>query len=415
MKRRLILSLLMCGLLFSCNGRNNSNNEENLDNEPANSSSFEVDEQGLAFYPLDDGTYGVGIGNAIYLSNIIIPSTYNGRYVTKIIKNGFGGESLVCDYDPIVKTITLPETITEIGECGFESLQHLESIKLPKSLKKICDYGIDGVSTLKEIQYNGTADEFNQIEFGKEWLETEYYNEGVELSFVFKDKTLALNSIFDQLILFNNSYVGEDTKVIEVIDIQSKDTNYKTVYCFAKTPIFGNLYKRAKDATINIENPDIAYRYENIYNYNSDYSFDLKSKNIVGSTKIYFSYESLTTSITYNVTPDIEITVVEISNLIEEFASNRDLYDEYDDKYYCLDAFVTNIINSSTFYTGYRYEVSIKDSLDSDVAIQLFISCATEISESSKIHLEGCRFYSNYEGDNSYTYFFRCDYTVTIL
>lgn len=404
----------MCGLLFSCNGRNNSKNVETLDNEPANSSSFEVDEQGLAFYPLDDGTYGVGIGNAIYLSNIIIPSTHSGRNVTKVIKHGFGGDFIVGDYDPIVKTITLPETITEIEECGFGYLQHLESIKLPKSLKKICDYGLGGISSLKEIQYNGTADEFNRIEFGKEWLETEYYNEGVELSFVFKDKTLALNSLFDQFILFNNSYVGEDTKVIEVIDIQFRDTNYKTVFCFAKTSIFGHLYKRAKNATINIENPDIAYVVYDSYDYAPEYSFSLKSKSIIGSTKIVFSYENLTASITFNVTPDIEITVVEISNLIEEFALNRDLFDEYDNYYYCLDAFVTNIIESSTFPSGYRYEVSIKDSLDSDVAIQLIITCTTEISESSKIHLEGCRFSSKYD-DNSYIYTFRCDYTVTIL
>ena len=412
MKTRLVLSLLMCGLLFSCNGRNNSNNEENLDNEPTNSSSFEVDEQGLAFYPLDDGTYGVGIGNAYYLSNIIVPSSHNGRSVTKVVQEGFGGD-FVYSHNPIVKSIELPETITEIGINGI-SLEFLELIKLPKSLKKICDEGLGWNYSLKEIQYNGTADEFNQIEFGKEWLDTEYYNEGVELSFVFKDKILALNSLFDQLVLFNNYYVGEDEKVIEVIDIQFRDTSYKTIYCFAKTSIFGNLYKRAKNATINIENPDIAYRYENNFIPNSDYSFSLKSKNIVGSTKIYFSYESLTTSITYNVTPDIEITVVQISNLIEEFASNRDLYDEYDDKYYCLDAFVTNIIDSSAFYSGYRYEVSIKDNLDSDVVIQLIISCATEISETSKIHLEGCQFYSNYE-DNSYIYFFRCDYNVTVL
>ena len=415
MRRRLLLSLLMCGLLFSCNGRNNSKNVETLDNEPADSSSFEVDEQGLAFYPLDDGTYGVGIGNAIYLSNIIVPSTHSGRNVTKVIKHGFGGELIVVDYDPIVKTITLPETIKEIEEGGFEYLQHLESIKLPKSLKKICDYGLDGISSLKEIQYNGTADEFNQIEFGKEWLETEYYNEGVELSFVFKDKTLALNSLFDQLVLFNYSYVDEDAKVIKVIDIQFRDTNSRTVWCFVKTSIFGHLYKRAINATINIENPDIAYVVYDSYDYSArEYSFSLKSKSIIGSTKINFSYENLTASITFNVTPDIEITVVEISNLIEEFALNRNLFYEYDNYYYCLDAFVTNIIDSSTFYSSYRYEVSIKDSLDSDVAIQLIITCTTEISESSKIHLEGCRFDYNYE-DNSYVYNFRCDYTVTIL
>ena len=45
--------------------------------------------QQLAFYPLDDGTYGVGVGYATELSSIIIPEIYQGKQVTKIVDSGF--------------------------------------------------------------------------------------------------------------------------------------------------------------------------------------------------------------------------------------------------------------------------------------------------------------------------------------
>lgn len=41
---------------------------------------------GLDFYVLDDGTYGVAVGKAKYLSNVEIPSTYNGKTVSIVLK-----------------------------------------------------------------------------------------------------------------------------------------------------------------------------------------------------------------------------------------------------------------------------------------------------------------------------------------
>ena len=273
MKKALVISLLLSGLLFSCSGKETPNTENN-EETPAQTITYEENEQGLAFYPLDDGTYGVGIGNAYYLSNIVVPSTHNGKSVTKVINCGFSGENLYA-YELTVKSITLPETITEIGKYGISCLEHLESIILPKSLTKIGDYGLDDNYALKEIQYNGTEAEFNQIEFGQDWLLSEGYDEGVELSFAFKDKSVSLDSLFDQLVVLNSRYLYEEsTKKVETIDVQFRNTNSQIVYCFLKTSGFGSLYKRTKNCTMSIENSDIAYEPEDHdYNYVKGFTF----------------------------------------------------------------------------------------------------------------------------------------------
>lgn len=66
--------------------------------------------QQLAFFPLDDGTYGVGIGNATQLSHITIPDTYMGKKVTKIVDGGFDIQSSI-DYKYQLTSITIGKNI----------------------------------------------------------------------------------------------------------------------------------------------------------------------------------------------------------------------------------------------------------------------------------------------------------------
>ena len=414
MKKALVISLLLSGLLFSCSGKDTSNTENN-EETPAQTITYEENGQGLAFYPLDDGTYRVGIGNAYYLSNIVVPSTHNGKAVTKVINCGFSGEDLY-EYEPTVKSITLPETITEIGKYGISCLEHLESIKLPKSLTKIGDYGLDDNYALKEIQYNGTADEFNQIEFGKDWLLTEGYDEGVELSFAFTDKSVTLDSLFNQLTLLSSRYpYEEETKTIETIDMQFRVTGYAGVYCFTKTSIFGNLYKRAKNCTMSIENPDIACEYENNnYEYESGFTFYIACKGVIGSTRINFTCNNSSASLIFNVTPDISITVANALALISEFKADRHTYYSYDSYYYCVEAFVAEIIDSQyiSYDSAYRCSAYIKDNIGSESKLYVAFTSSTEITQGTRIRIEGCRFSDNYgTGD----YYFSSYIPVTIL
>ncbi len=84
----------------------------------------------LDFYPYSDGTYGVSVGKAIYLEDIIIPSTYDGKKVTRIIERGFGG----CTH---LKSIILPDTISHIGSYAFNGCERLNKIIIPNEVKEI--------------------------------------------------------------------------------------------------------------------------------------------------------------------------------------------------------------------------------------------------------------------------------------
>ena len=133
----LLVVMLPCFCLFSgCDLFGNNNQTGN-----------QVDEntQGLAFSLLDDGTYGVGIGTATQLSNIVIPETYNGKKVTKIVKNGFSN-------DENLKNIVLSNNIKEIGEDAFNGCNSLTSIDIPSSVISIGAYAFFGCGSLTKVQ-----------------------------------------------------------------------------------------------------------------------------------------------------------------------------------------------------------------------------------------------------------------------
>ncbi len=47
--------------------------------------------EGLEYFPLPDGSYGVKAGSALYLEEIVIPESYCGKPVTRILPNAFEG------------------------------------------------------------------------------------------------------------------------------------------------------------------------------------------------------------------------------------------------------------------------------------------------------------------------------------
>ena len=70
--------------------------------------------EGLEFYPLSDGTYCVAVGKALFLEEIIIPSSYNGKAVTQFANLADNFQNCTN-----LKKITIPETITYIPEFIF--------------------------------------------------------------------------------------------------------------------------------------------------------------------------------------------------------------------------------------------------------------------------------------------------------
>ena len=51
------------------------------------SGMFKIED--MDFYPLPDGSYGVEVGRAKYLEEIVIPKEYNGKIITQINNQGF--------------------------------------------------------------------------------------------------------------------------------------------------------------------------------------------------------------------------------------------------------------------------------------------------------------------------------------
>ena len=97
--------------------------------------------QCLDFYPLDDGTYAVGGGKAIYLSEIVVPSNYKGKQVTKIKDNAFSNFTSLT-------TITIPESVKSIEKRAFYGCSALESISIPDSVTSIGTEAFRGCARL---------------------------------------------------------------------------------------------------------------------------------------------------------------------------------------------------------------------------------------------------------------------------
>ncbi len=92
-----------------------------------NLSQKEEGTDGLVYYPLPDGTYAVGGGTTMYLTEIVIPSTYNGKSVTVIAKNAFENFTNL-------ENITIPDTITSIDEMAFNNCKNLKYLIIPESV-----------------------------------------------------------------------------------------------------------------------------------------------------------------------------------------------------------------------------------------------------------------------------------------
>ena len=172
-------------------------------------------ENDLDFYPLPDGTYGVMAGKTKFLETIVIPATHNGRAVTQILPEAFAGAknlksitipdsvTIIDDrafmecYDLTSVTIaegskltiignaaftnctnltniTIPDGVTTIEECTFENCYNLTSVTLGSGITSIGISAFNGCSSLVDIYYNGTADDWYNISLAGDFDTSKY-------------------------------------------------------------------------------------------------------------------------------------------------------------------------------------------------------------------------------------------------
>ena len=125
-----IVLILAIGILSSCNLSNTAD-------EPT---------EGLEFHLLDDGTYGVSAGDAKDTENIIIPSTYEGKAVTKIMDKAF--------YEAKnIKSITVPDSVTSIGEYAFAECKGLNTLTIGNGVTFVGAAAFNNCFSLKYNRY----------------------------------------------------------------------------------------------------------------------------------------------------------------------------------------------------------------------------------------------------------------------
>ncbi len=96
-----------------------------------------------------DGTITVRAAGE-YIEKATIPSTINGKTVTKIDYSGFQN----CKY---LETVTLPSTIKEIEAYAFEGCTSLTSINIPSQVKTIPYWAFQNCSSLRNINLSNVT------------------------------------------------------------------------------------------------------------------------------------------------------------------------------------------------------------------------------------------------------------------
>ena len=216
--KKSLLALILCvclvlPLFAACGGKNVPDTQES-----ETQTDMYVD-TGLDFYPLPDGTYGVGVDRAKYLENIVIPETYCGKAVTMIIDVGFTNLTSVTipnsvtsignyafqfcssltsvyitdiaawcaiDFDyhysnplyyaknlylngNLVTDLVIPDGVTTIGDYAFSGCTSLTSVTIGNLVTSIGNSAFYNCTSLTTINYTGTEAEWNAISKGYDW------------------------------------------------------------------------------------------------------------------------------------------------------------------------------------------------------------------------------------------------------
>lgn len=179
MKKLISLAMLLLAcfcVLVACNNGTENNEENSSDIITTESTQKPSEELEFSLTPDENGYEVTGIGSCTD-TDIVIPSTYNGKPVTSIGDGAFGGcESLEvitvddgntvyhddgnCIIETAIKTLVLgcknsviptDGSVTSIGNEAFLGCSELESISLPDSVSSIGKGAFANCEKLAEI------------------------------------------------------------------------------------------------------------------------------------------------------------------------------------------------------------------------------------------------------------------------
>lgn len=119
---------------------------------------FTVDGMYFNIVSLEDLTCEITSGDEKYIGDIVIPETvtYNGRTLTVIGINGYcyshnnyGGAFCECTS---LTNVTIPNSVTSIGDYAFYKCSSLASIEIPNSVTSIGESVFSGCSSLTSVE-----------------------------------------------------------------------------------------------------------------------------------------------------------------------------------------------------------------------------------------------------------------------
>ena len=92
-----------------------------------------------------------------------------------------------------IRNLVLPKKLKALGDYCFIHCRKLIGISIPKSLEKIGEGSFLGCISLQKIYYDGTKQEWLNIEKGKKWDGASEYGTDVQAAVICKDGVLYLN------------------------------------------------------------------------------------------------------------------------------------------------------------------------------------------------------------------------------
>ena len=176
MKKLLLISILLFSsilLLSSCGLPLKIYNKVAADNTE--------DETGLRFYLQSDGTYSAAVSEDNTYKKIEIPSTYNGKTVTRVFAYG-SFDGFFNDGNDVVEEIYIPEGVTEIGDYAFNGFKNLKKINIPNGVTSIGKKAFAYCKNLESINLPDSVTYIGKYAFCESYILGEVnLGEGIEV------------------------------------------------------------------------------------------------------------------------------------------------------------------------------------------------------------------------------------------
>ena len=168
----------------------------------------DTDDTGLLFTlnPEGESFSVVGMG-ACTTPDLVIPATYCGRPVTAITQAAFWGVELLT-------SVVIPDSITAIPQDAFAYCPNLRTVTIGKGVKSIDNWVFFDCTSLTDIYYAGTEDEWNAIEKEPSWdsatgTVTVHYNHADTCEHDYTYSAASVANTEDYLITYTCSVCGD--------------------------------------------------------------------------------------------------------------------------------------------------------------------------------------------------------------